>query len=336
MRALCERIDQVRSGHSKLAARMKLVGNEIPSRSERSTVMELSEALEQNASSQMLVSRFPDFCWLLTLRSSFAVTEGLGLILEQSAFRRRNRRRKMRAVAYPLLLIILVGMICVAACFFIVPEYEAMFRDFELRLPTATQWVIEFSRFLRNRIVIVVATIALVSAASAIGFWRWIGSGRFGSGSGQPRSQSSSRRRESIHQSQSKAAIQLAELIDDHVSTPEAVAIASQSCGNRRVRAALAELANRLPKSTSSEMERPQQASKLLPANLQLALSQSPANTALLRELSATYRDLSYRHRSWVSYLIGPLAVLGIGLIIAFILLTLFAPLISLITSLSS
>ena len=336
MRALCERIDQVRSGHSRLATRMKLVGNEIPSHAERSAVMALSEALEQNVSSEMLVSRFPDFCWLLTLRSSYAVTEGLGLVLEQSAFRRRNRRRNRRAVAYPLLLIILVGMIFVAACFFIVPEYEAIFRDFELSLPTATQWVIEFSRFLRNRIVIVVAILVSVSAASAIGLWGWIGSGRFGSGSGQPRSQSSSRSRESIHQSQSKAALQLAELIDDHVSTPEAVAIASQSCGNPRVRAVLDELASRLSKRTSSELVRPQHVSKRLPANLQLALSQTPVNTALLRELSATYRELSYRHRSWISYLIGPLAVVGIGLVIAFILLTLFAPLISLVSSLSS
>lgn len=63
---------------------------------------------------------------------------------------RGQRYQLLRALIYPLSVLLICGVIMLCFCLFLVPEFDTMFKDFELELPALTHALILLSRFLRQ------------------------------------------------------------------------------------------------------------------------------------------------------------------------------------------
>lgn len=347
MRSLYERIDQVCSERKNLPTQLRNIAQEMPMSGSRKTLQKLADTVQQKTPAATIVRNFPDYCWLLTIQSTAATTDALTAMLEQSAYQDRLQANKIRTIAYPILLLCIATTILLAICVFIVPTFDEMYRDFGLRLPAPTNAVISFSRFVTEfpwlAVLLFIGFIAMVAGL----LWLWIGDSAIkrtliGVSSHQP----------SVRQALSKTSTQLAQLCDEDVSLDRALRIAAESNSSPIMRSTLGDLAVQAAIDPSKlHLTR---ASIFLPPNFLLALNPANAqtapgsrksssgnsstvkpNTTLLRELAANYCDMSIRRKDWIPLVIGQLSIVGVGLGIAFIVIALFAPMISLITSLS-
>lgn len=352
MKSLYERIDQVCSERKNLPTQLRNIAEEMPISGARRTLQRLAEAVQEKTSAATIVRNFPEHCWLLTIQSPAATTDAMTEMLEQSAYQHRLQAKKIRTIAYPMVLLVIAITILLLACSFVVPAFDEMFQDFELLLPLPTALVINLSRFVTGYPLLVALLVGLFVAALSCLLWLWIGDSvikrkLFGMSNHLP----------AMRQSLAKVSTQVAELCDEGVSLDRSLRIAAESNSYPPMRSALGDLAVQVAIDPSKlSMTR---AAIFLPPNFLLALNPSTAqsnpgeregssgnvtavtpntmtpNTVLLRELAANYCDLSLRRRDWMPFLIGQLSIIGVGLAIAFIVIALFAPMFGLITSLS-
>jgi type IV pilus assembly protein PilC len=341
MKSLYEQIEEVCRARTDLPTQLRNIAQEIPSSWTQNTLQRLAEAIERDTPAAEIVRRFPDHCWLLTVESTSATTDALTAMLEQSAFQHHLRMKRISSIAYPMLLFVAVVTIILFICAFIVPTFDEMFGEFAIRLPVPTLALLSLSRFVIGFPWLVVLLVGLLVAVLSALLWLWIGDNSLkrkllGVSNHQP----------SMRQALAKASIQLAELCDEGISLDRALRITAESSSYVPLRTTLADLSIQAGKDPSQLQKT--RAAMVLPPNFLLALNPSAArergvrdpsgampNTPMLRELAETYRDLSIRRNDWSSLLIGPIAIFTIGMAIAFIILSLFLPLFSLVSALS-
>ncbi|MCO8124225.1 hypothetical protein NHH03_20955 [Stieleria sp. TO1_6] len=352
MQALYQRIDQVRSERPDLPIQLRSIAEEMPRSSTRNTLLKLAAAVENKVPADQIAARFPRHCWLLTLQSSAATTDALTAILEQSAFQHNIQRKRIRAIAYPVILVAIAAAMVLVACALLVPPFDEMYQEFAFKLPPQTVALINLSRLVTGHPIAAALLVLLASALVAGLLWFWI--------SDNPIKQQlfgDSLNRFAARQSLAKAALQLAELSDEGVPLERALRISAESTATPTLRSVLADLAIQAMQDPSQL--RRTRAAAFLPPNFLMALyspaqhssalpstnpqshstendDRSPANTTMLRELAANYRDLSIRRKDWGTFILGQLAIVGVGFIIAFIVISLFAPMVSLVSALSS
>jgi type II secretory pathway component PulF len=332
--ALVDRMEAVRAERPDLSNQLREIADELPTSRPQRELHQLATAVSDGLSSAELVSRFPDLCWLLSIRSSSATADAMLSILEQSACENSLRARKLRSVAYPTILFLLIIGLFLLGCAYLVPQFDQMFQEFDLRVPPVTRWLIGLSRFINAYPVVVAAGVILVDLGGALLLWMWIDNGAL--------------RRAVLGDSISpgnarpllaKAALQIAELCDDDLPLDRSLWITAQSMTNRVMSSALGELALQATHDRS-RMNRTR-AAMVIPPNFLFALSPQqngpvePPNTVLLRELSDSYRDISIGHREWWSFVITQLSIICVGFLLLVIIVALFSPLLSLITALS-
>ena len=127
----------------------------------------------------------------------------------------------------------------------------------------------------------------------------------------------------------------LAELLNVRAPLAESLRIAGRGCRHVYYANLAASLANHL--ESSSLPLRSTDAARAFPGNVLLALQMdgdSSPNVPLLRELSAIYRDRVRRRANWSNGMLGPVAVVMVGIVIGFVALSLFMPLIRLVDGL--
>ncbi|WP_161604400.1 type II secretion system F family protein [Roseiconus nitratireducens] len=331
---LCQRIDQVRSSNPELGTQLRQMAAEMPASRAGGRLTQLAGSLEDQQPAEQIVRSYPELCWLLTMPSSGAAMTGLTGMLEQTAFDGAMRQKKLRSVLYPVMVMMLAIGLLLVGCYIIVPTFDEMFMEFGLRLPPHTELVLKLSRLVAAHPWLVAAAVLALGVCVAAILWGWVNRTspkrrRFRSGS----------LIESSRYALARVAMQLAELIDDNVPLPRALRIASQGSTDLNVSNALADLAERaLEGSGAFDRSR---AAVFLPPNFVLALApgqptaSAGPNTTLLRQLAANYRDLSVHRKDWTSFILGQFAVLFVGLMVLFIIVSLFAPMFSLITGLS-
>lgn len=343
MKALYERIDLVRNTRTDLPNQLRNIADEIPSVWTRKTLNDLATALQQNMSSPQLVARFPQHCWLLTLQSSAATTEALTAMLEQAAFQSSLQTKKLRTIAYPMVLLVVAIAIMLVIVTMLVPSFDEMYQEFALRLPGPTMVLVHLSRLVTGHPIGTFAFIVIALAGLAGVLWLWIGDTSFkrtlfGASINAP----------TMRQSLAKVALQVAELSDEGIGLSEALKIAAESNPDTAMRSLVADLA--IQTSHDGRSLQKSRAAMIFPPNFLFALNPvdsirwtsaaaaepTPPNSTMLRELAASYRDLSIGRKDWVAIIIGQTTVIGVGLMIAFVVVSLFAPLISLVSALSS
>lgn len=86
-------------------------------------------------------------------------TEQIAGFLESS---NKLRRKIKSAMMYPIIIMILAGVLSVAMITFIVPVFAGIYKDFGGQLPAPTQFLVNVSNLLRNYGVFVIAAVAVL------------------------------------------------------------------------------------------------------------------------------------------------------------------------------
>jgi type II secretory pathway component PulF len=143
--------DVVRSG-LPLAAGLRALGSELPSRRGRRALVTISNRLERGVSLDDAVAGQLDIVpphLRLLLRAGLN-TGRLGELLEHYLHYARTsldtRRRSILSLFYPVLLILVTVMVVGAMIAFVVPPFEDIFKDFGMELPDLTLAVLWLSK----------------------------------------------------------------------------------------------------------------------------------------------------------------------------------------------
>ena len=143
--------DVVRSG-LPLAAGLRALGSELPSRRGRRALVTISNRLERGVSLDDAVAGQLDIVpsHLRVLLRAGLNTGRLGELLEHYLHYARTsldtRRRSILALFYPALLILVAVMVAAAMITLVVPPFEGIFMDYDMELPELTLAVLWLSK----------------------------------------------------------------------------------------------------------------------------------------------------------------------------------------------
>jgi type II secretory pathway component PulF len=226
---------------------------------------------------------------------------------------------------YPLLLLLFISGCLLFITFFITPRFEKIFHDFHLSLPEATQNVMWFARSFPGSggmwmLLLLIASLIALLVASPTTRWYCPGVGRF-----------------SRMQVQSRVLSILGILLETERPLPEALdllADADYFAGTARRR--LIRARQHIEQGESLAPCLHQQG--LLPAPM-VALVQAAERTRnlpwALTELGAHLAERQARAVRRVSMMFFPVAVMGVGALVAYLAVAWFLPLIKLLTELA-
>ena len=292
-------------------------------------VLEVSEA----QSSDELRRSETAVRWLPLLAAGFssdATSQRLSDLIRYATRDLQIRTERVRLLTYPILVTLISLIVLALLSLLIVPTFEEMFADFGIRLPAPTLLVIEVTRQLRFhaiRTLLVIVGIALLLYVTTRLWTRFSLTTRlFGSAvAGNSASVTA----------MSSLTGRLAELLQLGVPLPDAIWIAGQGCDHYHFRKASEQLAadafsHAAPLAQSS-------AAACFPANVIHALEHGPEGQkiGLLRELSSMYARRVHRRVDWSTGAIAQISIVVLGVAIAFVVIAMLMPLLSLITGLT-
>lgn len=152
--AVVDGMAEVVRGGLPLAAGLRALASELPSRRVRRALETISSRLEQGVSIDEAVAGQIDIVprHLKVLLRAGVNTGRLGELLEHYLHFARTsldtRRRSILALFYPLLLILVTMMVFGTLVAFVVPPFEKIFRDFGMQIPELTLGVLWLARAL--------------------------------------------------------------------------------------------------------------------------------------------------------------------------------------------
>jgi hypothetical protein len=271
-------------------------------------------------------------------------------VLQRQTRQSQARVERWGVMIYPLFVLLLSALIFAAISIAIVPVFEQMFLEFGLTLPVPTLLVISISHIFQSIwfwLMFAVLCIALVvilgmRVADNLRWLVW--------GSVDPRLSTGYSPRRSL----GDLAWHTALLIEIGLGAETAVGIAGAASRKDVMRRDSLNLANHLgltdpgPKPTQNPLAGPQSETfddsgknwylgvpcHLLTHALNVRQSDTQPS-AMLREIASLYWDREQTKSVWILSWIQPIAVLMVSLVVGFVVLALFMPLVELITGLS-
>ena len=141
------------------------------------------EEVEGGTSLSEAMSKYPSAFDRLFVKMVNAGEIGgvLDIILQRLAeFMEKSQRlkRKIRgAMVYPIVVILIAGIILTAIMVFIIPKFEEIFRDFGVKLPFLTVWLIDTSRWVAGNMPgqrIPGFIFVIIAPFVAVSFWKLI------------------------------------------------------------------------------------------------------------------------------------------------------------------
>ena len=245
------------------------------------------------------------------------------VVLEQEL-----RVQSWQAFVYPVVMVILCLTLLVLFSFFLIPIFKEMFADFGLSLPAPTLLVIFVSDQVTQYLLRTVVISAILGVIGFVCIWFWRKHALTNRLFGRLVAGTSSNLR-----AMSRFTSSVAELIALGASKSDALLIAGRTCKHELFRRAGIEASEvirygQLPNAESGAM-------RFLPATLSLALNEGEPNVNFLREIAAMYSERSQRKSNWFISLFPSLAVLMVGLVVGFVVISLFMPLVTLISALA-
>ena len=171
-----QRIDAALERRNKLASAIEALSEETISTRVGKDVRGLVSALRSGATTEQFVQEGSKAVWLpLILRgvSSGASTVDLVQILNELTFVTENRRSQWRSFTYPLMVFGSAILVFVFLSVTVLPTFEKMFREFELRLPAATRSMLGISHQINERPVVFCMSL-LGATLAALGLRRFI------------------------------------------------------------------------------------------------------------------------------------------------------------------
>ena len=336
-----QRIDDALMRGNELASAIESLAAESHSNRMPSDVKALLVFLRGSPKAEDFVQEGSQAAWLpLILRgiSADGTTSDNVEDLKQIENDLRNaedtRTNQWRFFAYPLVILGCSIVLFVVLSLTVLPTFQKMFREFELKLPATTRWMMSISDLIRFKPVIFclslvgVALVPLIArklfsicfqyleTSWLLGFFLSGGTGSI--------------------KAMGRFTATLAELL--HIGAPlnHAVSIAGRASQNLRFRIASDRMAMDI--GSSGRFCNQSRAAGNVPELVRHALEAGPnggPSIALLRQVSTNYVDRAKVRFNWSAGFLSPLVLLFLGFVVGFIVLSLFLPIISLVTSLS-
>ena len=312
------------------------VAEEMPSGRLRRALKGIVRELETGADLETVLARRRAPPYLAALvragRRTGRTAEILEGFIANSRVVSELRQTVWAALAYPLVLLVLIVPLGLFLLLWIIPASAAVFDGFEIKLPLITEGLIAVSRFVQQfgwQILAYLAGAVLVSYVMlrlalggagtrrlmcripAIGpFMRWLGLARF---------------------SQS-----LSLLIEGRVPLDEALILAGDAAGDAGIRADCRQIAANVRGGMTLEAAARQTGG--LPASFVRALGWEGYQDAFPEVLQSTADMYTGRARVLVALLLGiipPIIVIFVALLVGFVVIAMFMPLIELLNKLS-
>ena len=332
-----QRIDAALERRNKLASAIEALSEETESRRISKDVRDLVSALRSGATTEQFVQDGSKAVWLpLILRgvSSGASVVEFAQIMSDVTFATENRKSQWRSFSYPIMLFGSSILVFVFLSVTVLPTFEKMFREFELRLPAATRSLLGISHQINERPV-VFCMLLLGAMLAAWGLRRFIlFCMRFTDATWLLGSLSAGNT-ESV-KAMARFTSTLAELLGVGAPLNEAILIAGRASQSLRFRNASERLSRDI--GSSEKFSHQSIVAHNFPALVIYALEAGPnggPSIALLRQVSLNYFDRVRQRFSWSAGLLAPLSMVGVGLCVGFVVISIFMPLVSLITALS-
>ncbi len=268
--------------------------------------------------------------FLLSDPKSQAVSAGLekwslSLVQTQSATLAR-----LRAMIYPVIAVALVLVVVTFLSRVVTPVFAEMFDEFQLSVPTPTAFVFwlgqQFGEYYLRTLAILAVSLGVGYALLRWSRQRALGRRVFGSFATGTTTQL---------QSMSRFVGTLAELLQLGATMEQALMLAGKASGNIYFRQAALSLA--------TDLERPEllhnqsiATERLPPLVIHALQTQQPAaRDSLLRELATLYQERSVQRSDQLSHLFPVFSVVLVAVLVGAFVVALFAPLTSLVSSLS-
>ncbi len=251
--------------------------------------------------------------------------------LAQIVNEKMRRRGLMATFTYPALLMLSALLIIVAMCVFIVPTFQRMYAEFGLRLPPPTYLLFTVADLVNYRapflLLGLLAAIGLIVLLRKVWVTQAFTTRAFGwLYAGNNISLIAMSRLTSV----------LAELLDLGAPLSDALAVAGRSSRHAYYRQAAQQLAVHVVDSQFGWQASP--VAHNFPRTLLHALSagkNEQANVPLIRELSRIYSERVSARVSRGTGIARPIVVVSVGLLVAFVVVALFMPLVQMVTALS-
>ena len=333
-KAFYDRIDQALQNRDSLIPALEALADEMPNRDASRDVRQFANELRSGATAEQFIRRDSTAAWLpLVVRGleSSSAADRYRQLMDDATRESDNRKRLRRVLAYPLFLLAFGGAILISLVLLVVPVFAKMFSEFGLELPAPTRLLIWISRQLTfsplQSILVIALIFGLIVALGRLWIRLSLSTsllGIFTSGNSANVA------------AMAKFTGSLAELISIEAPLPEALRIAGRACDHRHFRVMSERMANEL--EVPGTRIRETSVAHNFPSTMRYALGNGrncPPNVPLLRELSRMYSDRARERSDWSTSILGPISLIVLGLVIGFVIISLFMPLVSMITSLA-
>lgn len=317
-----------------LVPALTALASEMPAGRGRQEIYRLAAALRDARTSTDLRRSKIAIEWLPMLVKGFnaeSSTRRLSEVISQASRESHYRSQRRRQLVYPFSVFLLALALLLFLAVAIVPTFDDMFSDFGLMLPTPTRLVMFLSNEIRFHFLRFMTLGILLATAIYAGGRIWthyaITTQLFGVFTAGNTSSLSA---------MSSLTSQLAELLSINLSLPDALWIAGQSCQHYHFKNVAEQLARDAHDQTAPLSQSP--VAHNFPANVIRALesgADGKPHIGLLRELSSLYGDRANRRVDWSTGAFAQFAIVIVGLTVGFVVIALFAPLLSMVTSLS-
>ena len=332
-----QRIDAALERRNKLASAIEALSEETNAPHVGKDVRDLVSALRGCATTEQFVRDGSKAVWLpLILRgvSSSASAVEFAQIMSDVTFATENRKSRWRSFAYPLMLFGSAILVFVFLSVTVLPTFRTMFREFQMRLPPPTNLVFSISDLINNHTGTFCLILLGFVLAGLLLRWLFLLCLRHTETTWLLGSLSAGNT-ESV-KAMGRFTSTLAALLGVGAPLNEAILIAGRASQNVRFRNASERLSKDI--GSSEKFSHQSTVAHNFPALVIHALEAGPnggPSIALLRQVSVNYFDRVRQRFSWASGVVAPLWIIGVGLCVGFVVLSIFMPLVQLITSLS-
>ncbi len=333
-RAFYDRIDQALERRESLIPALEALADELPHRSAARDVQRFARVLREGTTAEQFVKKDETAAWLpLVVRGldSSSTAERYGQLMDDATRESESRKNLRTVLAYPLFLLLFGGIILMFMVILVVPTFAKMFSEFGLILPAPTRVVFWISRQLTERLGESLLVILLALGVLVLLGRIWIHFALSTSVLGMFTAGSSANLT-----AMARFTSSLAELASIDAPLHEAIRIAGRACEHRHFRVMAERLATEL--ESPGVRLRDTAVAHNFPSSVRYALacgSDGQPNVPLLRELATMYSERAQQRTSWSTSVLGPLSLFGLGLLVGFVLIALFLPLVSLVTALA-
>ncbi len=315
-------IHNARLWSAPMAALSEEIGSDRISRTLRRTAQRLSEVnrVEQLCSDTEIAQVFP---FVVHDLDSSPLSESW---LERVAKDIQIKRQFRRDMLIPIVTFSFFCILMVLGAIWIIPIFKEMFDDFGLTLAPPTRLLFTISgwiypHYLRSLVVLLIAGVAIFALWKSNQRYGWLQ--RFA-----PRLTAGSR---SNLRYMGQFVQNLAEFRRLGYPIPHAMQLAIESCPNPYLKNKVSSFVD----GVMAGQEPNYKLLRVLPASLIALLYSEPSSVAGLHELGVLYSDRERESSGKLPILLSHLIILGVGFVVAFAIIALFMPQVSMITSLS-